>query len=386
MKFLNYLKTNFIIYMKQSHKLVFSYLAMPILLSIFLSFTSGSAFSVEPKAPKIKVNIENKDRGQIGKVLDKYFASLAASNIIVKTDKNDADYNIYVDENYGQSLLDKNSQGKIRLEGKTNASLSQKSYLKLMLEEINTKLQEEKIIEKLAADKNISARELNSILETLTKAEADIAFKINLVDGSRAVNGRQYFSIVSIGYVLLMIFATAIQANVKPEFKGLGKRLSLLPFKHYQKVLYSLFTDSLLYMGLLVLYIVCWRVIDSSTFEGNLILYFVILSVFTLFIVSLASFLSLFLNESRAALVSSVTSIGYLVFSGFLPLDKISANPLFVWLATNPLKRILIDPFFNVLRGEGIAKFLPVYLVILGLVVMINFAHLKILGAREEGA
>lgn len=89
--------------MKQSHKLIFSYLALPIILSVFLSITSGAAFSVESKAPKIRVNIENKDQSQVRKTfLDKYFESLAASNIIVKADKKEADYSIYVDENYGR--------------------------------------------------------------------------------------------------------------------------------------------------------------------------------------------------------------------------------------------------------------------------------------------
>lgn len=386
MKFLNYLKTNLSIYMKQSHKLIFSYLALPIILSVFLSITSGAAFSVESKAPKIRVNIENKDQSQVGRLLDKYFESLAASNIIVRTDKKEADYSIYVDENYGKSLLDKEGQDKIKLEGKAKSSLSQRSYLKLMLEEINIKLQEGKIIEKLAGDKKLSKSELSGILENLVKVEADVAFRSNLVDGSRSVNGRQYFSIVSIGYVLLMIFSTVIQVGAKPEFKGLGKRLSILPFKHYQKILYSLFTDSLFYMVLLALYIVCWKLIDASTFGGNIILYLAILLVFTLFVVSLASFISIFLNESKAALVSSSITFVYLIFSGVLPLDKISDNPVFAWLASNPLKKVLVDPFFNILRGEGIDKFLPFYLLILGLMVIINLMHFKVLGMREERA
>lgn len=62
-----------------------------------------------------------------------------------------------------------------------------------MLEEINIKLQEGKIIEKLAGDKKLSKSELSGILENLVKVEADVVFRANLVDGSRSVNGRQYF-------------------------------------------------------------------------------------------------------------------------------------------------------------------------------------------------
>jgi len=131
-----------------------------------------------------------------------------------------------------------------------------------------------------------------------------------------------------------------------------------------------------------LLYVGIWKLINSSTFNGNLLGIAGILAIQLFAILSIAGFVSIFITEKTLGLVSSIISIGFVLFSGALPLDKMS--PMFHWFGDNPFRRVLIEPIICMMQQESVGDFIIIYAVIVIVAIIIAELQIRCLQRREE--
>ena len=122
--------------------------------------------------------------------------------------------------------------------------------------------------------------------------------------------------------------------------------------------------------------------INPSTFNGNLLGIAGILAIQLFAILSIAGFVSIFITEKTLGLVSSIISLGFVLFSGALPLDKLT--PMFHWFGDNPFRRVLIKPIIRMMQQESVAEFMIVYIVMIIVSLIIMELQIRCLQRREE--
>ncbi|MGO3170857.1 MAG: hypothetical protein ACTIJA_07425, partial [Bavariicoccus seileri] len=105
MKLWYFLKANLIVTFKQFPMLVFAIVVTPVLLGLFLSFSSSSMFTPTVEPPKIPVYWDNLDKSAIGEHLDDSIAQLEKEDIVVREqDRQDASVIISVPQDFGEEL------------------------------------------------------------------------------------------------------------------------------------------------------------------------------------------------------------------------------------------------------------------------------------------
>ena len=107
-----------------------------------------------------------------------------------------------------------------------------------------------------------------------------------------------------------------------------------------------------------------------------------ILAIQLFAILSIAGFVSIFITEKTLGLVSSIISLGFVLFSGALPLDKMS--PMFHWFGDNPFRRVLIEPIIRMMQQESVGDFIIIYVVIVIVALLITELQIRCLQRREE--
>lgn len=109
---------------------------------------------------------------------------------------------------------------------------------------------------------------------------------------------------------------------MKPELSGLNKRVKLLPLSVRQRETYGLISNFIQFYLFSLLYVGIWKVINPSTFNGNLLGIAGILAIQLFAILSIAGFVSIFITEKTLGLVSSIISLGFVLFQGQFHLIK----------------------------------------------------------------
>lgn len=388
MKFWYFLKANLQMMFKQFHMLFFMIVLAPLVIGLFINMSGKSVVERKPNKVDTILYVENQDQEVLGNIVQKALEQLHEREIIaLTTDKEKAELIAIIPTDFSKTVSEGQQTNPIQVQKKSKVSTSDQLTYEVILKNITGQLFEQVELKELVKDKKqvddataavLSTQILQRTNEVLTKE----LYQRNDYQTSRMLTSEQYFSTAQLTMIWSMVLSIVVGSAVKPELSGLNKRMKLLPLSVRQRETYGLISNFIQFYIFTLLYVGIWKVIHSSTFNGNLFGIAGILAIQLFAMLSIAGFVSIFITEKTLGLFSSIISMGFVLFSGALPLDKMS--PMFHWFGDNPFRRVLIEPIIRIMQQESVGDFIIIYAVIVIVAIIIAELQIRCLQRREE--
>ena len=388
MKFWYFLKANLQMMFKQFHLQFFMIVLAPLVIGLFINFSGKSTIERKPHKVDTLLYVENQDQEALGNIVQKTLEQLYEREIIaLTTDKEKAELIATIPTDFSKTVSEGQQTNPIQVQKKSKVSTSNQLTYEVILKNITGQLFEQVELKELVKNKKqvddatatvLSAQILQQTNEIISKE----LYQRNDYQTSRMLTSEQYYSTAQLTMIWAMVLSIVAASGVKPELRGLNKRVMLLPLSVRQRETYGFITNFIQFYIFTLLYVGVWKVIYPSTFNGNLFGIAGILAIQLFAMLSIAGFVSIFITEKTLGLFSSIISIGFVLFSGALPLDKMS--PMFHWFGDNPFRRVLIEPIIRIMQQESVGDFMIIYVVIVIVALMITELQIRCLQRREE--
>ena len=388
MKFWYFLKANLQMMFKQFHMLFFMIVLAPLVIGLFINFSGKNIIERKPNKVDTILYVENQDQEVLGNIVQKTLEQLHEREIIaLTTDKEKAELIAIIPTDFSKIVSEGQQSNPIQVQKKSKVSTSDQLTYEMILKNITGQLFEQAELKELVKDKKqvddaTAAVVSTQILQKTNEVLSTELYQRNDYQTSRMLTGEQYYSTAQLTMIWAMVLSIVAASGVKPELRGLNKRVMLLPLSVRQRETYGLISNFIQFYLFTLLYVGIWKLINSSTFNGNLLGIAGILAIQLFAILSIAGFVSIFITEKTLGLVSSIISLGFVLFSGAIPLDKMS--PMFHWFGDNPFRRVLIEPIIRMMQQESVAEFMIIYIVMIIVSLMIMELQIRCLQRREE--
>ena len=370
MRYIRYIKANLISSLKSFPALLLMVL-MPFLLTLFLAFTTKGAFNPSDLTIETKIYIDNQDKGAFGEQIVALFAQLTEEKQIALTSvKDDAKIIATIPADFTESIQTRSQATPITIEksGRTS-SLSLAVYESLLKTMTSQLLEASSVMHEVAESKNasITPEQAAGMLASLQQEIASGAFETDQVEAESQVTANQHYAITGLGFLFIMFLETAMRFGVQRELSGLRKRLNVLPFSVCERDRLDLAVNMIMTTLLSFVYIGLWKILDPTTFGGNIGIIFVLIVFYSLVFNVLGNLLGNFVTEKNMPAFSTGINLVYLFLSGVIPLDRISST--FSFLSGNPFRQFIYTPFVDVMNGvsmKGMAMVAAPIILVLG--------------------
>lgn len=372
MRYIRYIKANLISSLKSFPALLLMVL-MPFLLTLFLAFTTKSAFNPSDLTIETKIYIDNQDKGAFGEQVVALFEKLTEEKQIALTSvKDDAKIIATIPSDFTESIQTRSQATPITIEksGRTS-SLSLAVYESLLKTMTSQLLEASSVMNAVAESQNtsITPEQAAGMLVSLQQEIASGAFETDQVEAESQVTANQHYAITGLGFLFIIFLETAMRFGVQRELSGLRKRLNVLPFSICERDRLDLAVSMITTTLLSFVYIGLWKILDPTTFGGNIGSIFVLIVFYSLVFNVLGNLLGNFVTEKNLQAFSTGINLGYMLLSGLIPLDRMSST--FSFLSRNPFRQFIYTPFIDVMNGvsmKGMAMVASPIILILGLV------------------
>ena len=352
MRYIRYIKANLISSLKSFPALLLMVL-MPFLLTLFLAFTTKSAFNPSDLTIETKIYIDNQDKGAYGEQIVALFEKLTEEKqIALTTVRENAKIIATIPSDFTESIQTRSQATPITIEksGRTS-SLSLAVYESLLKTMTSQLLEASSVMHEVAESKNasITPEQAAGILVSLQQEIAAGAFETDRVEAESQVTANQYYAITGLGFLFIIFLDTAMRFGVQRELSGLRKRLNVLPFSISERDRLDLAVNMITTTLLAFVYIGLWKILDPTTFGGNIGSIFVLIVFYSLVFNVLGNLLGNFVTEKNLPAFSTGINLVYMFLSGVIPLDRISST--FSFLSGNPFRQFTYTPFIDVMNG-----------------------------------
>lgn len=372
MRYIRYIKANLISSLKSFPALLLMVL-MPFLLTLFLAFTTKSAFNPSDLTIETKIYIDNQDKGAYGEQIVALFEKLTEEKqIALTTVRENAKIIATIPSDFTESIQTRSQATPITIEksGRTS-SLSLAVYESLLKTMTSQLLEASSVMHEVAESKNasITPEQAAGMLASLQQEIASGAFETDQVEAESQVTANQHYAITGLGFLFIIFLESAMRFGVQRELSGLRKRLNVLPFSICERDRLDLAVNMIATTLLSFVYIGLWKILDSTTFGGNIGIIFVLIVFYSLVFNVLGNLLGNFVTEKNLQAFSTGINLGYMLFSGLIPLDRVSST--FSFLSGNPFRQFTYTPFVDVMNGvsmKGMAMVAAPIILVLGVV------------------
>ena len=370
MRYIRYIKANLISSLKSFPALLLMVL-MPFLLTLFLAFTTKSAFNPSDLTIETKIYIDNQDKGAFGEQIVALFEQLTEEKQIALTSvKDDAKIIATIPSDFTESIQTRSQATPITLEKSGRTSSTSLAVYESLLKTMTSQLLEaSSVMHEVAESKNasITPEQAAGMLASLQQEIASRAFETDQVEADSQVTANQHYAITGLGFLFIMFLETAMRFGVQRELSGLRKRLNVLPFSICERDRLDLAVNMIMTTLLSFVYIGLWKILDPTTFGGNIGIIFVLIVFYSLVFNVLGNLLGNFVTEKNMPAFSTGINLVYLFLSGVIPLDRISST--FSFLSGNPFRQFIYTPFVDVMNGvsmKGMAMVAAPIILVLG--------------------
>lgn len=372
MRYIRYIKANLISSLKSFPALLLMVL-MPFLLALFLAFSTKSAFNPSDLTIETKIYIDNQDKGAYGEQVVALFEKLTEEKQIALTSvKENAKIIATIPADFTESIQTRSQATPITIEKSGRTSSTSLAVYESLLKTVTSQLLEASLVmHEVVESKNatITPEQAAGMLASLQQEIATGAFETDQVEAESQVTAHQHYAITGLGFLFIMFLETAMRFGVQRELSGLRKRLNVLPFSICERDRLDLAVNMIMTTLLSFVYIGLWKILDPTTFGGNIGSIFVLIVFYSLVFNVLGNLLGNFVTEKNLQAFSTGISLGYMLLSGVIPLDRISST--FSFLSGNPLRQFIYTPFIDVMNGvsmKGMAMVASPIILVLGLV------------------
>lgn len=372
MRYIRYIKANLISSLKSFPALLLMVL-MPFLLTLFLAFTTKSAFNPSDLTIETKIYIDNQDKGAYGEQVVALFEKLTEEKqIALTTVRENAKIIATIPSDFTESIQTRSQATPITIEKSGRTSSTSLAVYESLLKTVTSQLLEaSSVMHEVAESKNasITPEQAAGMLVSLQQEIAAGAFETDQVEAKSQVTANQHYAITGLGFLFIVFLETAMRFGVQRELSGLRKRLNVLPFSICERDRLDLAVSMITTTLLSFVYIGLWKILDSTTFGGNIGSIFVLIVFYSLVFNVLGNLLGNFVTEKNLQAFSTGINLGYMLFSGLIPLDRVSST--FSFLSGNPFRQFTYTPFVDVMNGvsmKGMAMVAAPIILVLGLV------------------
>lgn len=357
MRYIRYIKANLISALKSFPALLLMVL-MPFLLTLFLAFTTKGAFNPSDLNIETKIYIDNQDKGAYGQQIVALFEQLTEEKQIALTSvKDDAKIIATIPADFTESIQTRSQATPITIEksGRTS-SLSLAVYESLLKTMTSQLLEASSVMNAVAESQNtsITPEQAAGMLVSLQQEIASGAFETDQVEAESQVTANQHYAITGLGFLFIIFLETAMRFGVQRELSGLRKRLNVLPFSICERDRLDLAVSMITTTLLSFVYIGLWKILDPTTFGGNIGSIFVLIVFYSLVFNVLGNLLGNFVTEKNLQAFSTGINLGYMLLSGLIPLDRMSST--FSFLSGNPFRKFTYTPFVDVMNGVSMKE------------------------------
>ena len=370
MRYIRYIKANLISALKSFPALLLMVL-MPFLLALFLAFSTKSAFNPSDLNIETKIYIDNQDKGAYGQQIVALFEQLTEEKQIALTSvKDDAKIIATIPADFTESIQTRSQATPITIEKSGRTSSTSLAVYESLLKTMTSQLLEaSSVMHEVAESKNasITPEQAAGMLVSLQQEIATGAFETDQVEAESQVTANQHYAITGLGFLFIMFLETAMRFGVQRELSGLRKRLNVLPFSICERDRLDLAVNMIMTTLLSFVYIGLWKILDPTTFGGNIGIIFVLIVFYSLVFNVLGNLLGNFVTEKNMPAFSTGINLVYLFLSGVIPLDRISST--FSFLSGNPFRQFIYTPFVDVMNGvsmKGMAMVAAPIILVLG--------------------
>lgn len=370
MRYIRYIKANLISSLKSFPALLLMVL-MPFLLTLFLAFSTKSAFNPSDLTIETKIYIDNQDKGAYGEQVVALFDKLTEEKqIALTTVKEDAKIIATIPSDFTESIQTRSQATPITVEKSGRTSSTSLAVYESLLKTVTSQLLEASLVmHEVAESKNASVtpEQAAGMLASLQQEIASRAFETDQVEAESQVTANQHYAITGLGFLFIVFLETAMRFGVQRELSGLRKRLNVLPFSICERDRLDLAVSMITTTLLSFVYIGLWKILDSTTFGGNIGSIFVLIVFYSLVFNVLGNLLGNFVTEKNLQAFSTGINLGYMLLSGLIPLDRMSST--FSFLSGNPFRQFIYTPFVDVMNGvsmKGMAMVAAPIILVLG--------------------
>ena len=370
MRYIRYIKANLISALKSFPALLLMVL-MPFLLALFLAFSTKSAFNPSDLNIETKIYIDNQDKGAYGEQIMALFKQLTEEKqIALISVKDDAKIIATIPADFTESIQTRSQATPITIEKSGRTSSTSLAVYESLLKTMTSQLLEaSSVMHEVAESKNasITPEQAAGMLVSLQQEIATGAFETDQVEAESQVTANQHYAITGLGFLFIMFLETAMRFGVQRELSGLRKRLNVLPFSICERDRLDLAVNMIMTTLLSFVYIGLWKILDPTTFGGNIGIIFVLIVFYSLVFNVLGNLLGNFVTEKNMPAFSTGINLVYLFLSGVIPLDRISST--FSFLSGNPFRQFIYTPFVDVMNGvsmKGMAMVAAPIILVLG--------------------
>ena len=370
MRYIRYIKANLISSLKSFPALLLMVL-MPFLLTLFLAFTTKSAFNPSDLTIETKIYIDNQDKGAYGEQVVALFEKLTEEKqIALTTVRENAKIIATIPSDFTESIQTRSQATPITIEKSGRTSSTSLAVYESLLKTMTSQLLEaSSVMHEVAESKNasITPEQAAGMLAALQQEIASRAFETDQVEAESQVTANQHYAITGLGFLFIMFLETAMRFGVQRELSGLRKRLNVLPFSICERDRLDLAVNMITTTLLAFVYIGLWKILDPTTFGGNIGSIFVLIIFYSLVFNVLGNLLGNFVTEKNLPAFSTGINLVYLFLSGVIPLDRISST--FSFLSGNPFRQFIYTPFVDVMNGvsmKGMAMVAAPIILVLG--------------------
>ena len=372
MRYIRYIKANLISSLKSFPALLLMVL-MPFLLALFLAFSTKSAFNPSDLTIETKIYIDNQDKGAFGEQIVALFEQLTEEKqIALTTVKDDAKIIATIPADFTESIQTRSQATPITIEKSGRTSSTSLAVYESLLKAMTSQLLEaSSVMHEVAESKNasITPEQAAGMLASLQQEIVAGAFETEQVEAESQVTANQHYAITGLGFLFIVFLETAMRSGVQKELRGLRKRLDVLPFSISEKDRLDLAVNMIITTLLSFVYIGLWKILDPTTFGGNLSSIIALVVFYSLIFNALGNLIGNFVTEKNLTAFSTSMNLIYMALSGMIPLDRISST--FSFLKGNPLQKFMYTPFVEIMNGvsmRGMVTVASPIILILGLV------------------
>ena len=370
MRYIRYIKANLISSLKSFPALLMLVL-MPFLLTLFLAFSTKSAFNPSDLTIETKIYIDNQDKGAYGEQIVALFEQLTEEKqIALTTVRENAKIIATIPADFTESIQTRSQATPITIEKSGRTSSTSLAVYESLLKTMTSQLLEASSVMNAVAESqntSITPEQAAGMLAALQQEIASRAFETDQVEAESQVTANQHYAITGLGFLFIMFLETAMRFGVQRELSGLRKRLNVLPFSICERDRLDLAVNMIMTTLLSFVYIGLWKILDPTTFGGNIGIIFVLIIFYSLVFNVLGNLLGNFVTEKNLPAFSTGINLVYLFLSGVIPLDRISST--FSFLSGNPFRQFIYTPFVDVMNGvsmKGMAMVAAPIILVLG--------------------
>jgi len=357
MRYIRYIKANLISSLKSFPALLLMVL-MPFLLTLFLAFTTKSAFNPSDLTIETKIYIDNQDKGAYGEQIVALFEKLTEEKqIALTTVRENAKIIATIPSDFTESIQTRSQATPITIEKSGRTSSTSLAVYESLLKTVTSQLLEaSSVMHEVAESKNasITPEQAAGMLVSLQQEIAAGAFETDQVEAESQVTANQHYAITGLGFLFIVFLETAMRFGVQRELSGLRKRLNVLPFSICERDRLDLAVSMITTTLLSFVYIGLWKILDPTTFGGNIGSIFVLIVFYSLVFNVLGNLLGNFVTEKNLQAFSTGINLGYMLLSGLIPLDRMSST--FSFLSGNPFRKFTYTPFVDVMNGVSMKE------------------------------